>query len=338
MSQFEIITLSLGEIGAARSLFAKTRYKPYRFLSGSLSDSLDVFWLNEIADSYKDGQTKVFAAMAGDETRGVIVYTDNPWEAKLFGKRMGVLRCVVVDPYSPQKGDITNQLLNHTIDWAAGNGIKGLLCKTYTDDVLTIHALEQHGFLLMDTVLDYVYDLRKHSFDSVPRPQAIPGNRIRLADQNDMEEMVALSRAAFREHFGRYHADERISRRQATLVYEEWVKASFKGWADRILVAEINGRIVGYSIWKKPSRGEQSLAIRLGHYSIGAVDPNHYGQGLFSLLTYEGMKLFDGEVDCIESPTHVNNYPVQRAFAKLLWRIADARHSFNRWFTAGNMA
>jgi len=41
--------------------------------------------------------------------------------------------------------------------------------------------------------------------------------------------------------------------------------------------------------------------------------------------------LLDGIADCIEGPTHVNNYPVQRGYTKLLWRICDAHHSFHKW-------
>jgi hypothetical protein len=45
------------------------------------------------------------------------------------------------------------------------------------------------------------------------------------------------------------------------------------------------------------------------------------------------MKLLSGMVTCIEGPTHINNYPVQRGYDKLNWKIADARHSFHKWLT-----
>ena len=330
MSKFEITKLTGDQIKIAGPLFADTQYKSYRFLAGH---GLDEYRLNELASISADPLITTFAAKSKGRPVGIISYADNPWETKLFGKKMGAIKNLVVNPNSTQRADAMHELLNHTIIWARRRGIDCLLCKTCTDDTLSIHELERQGFLLMDTLLDYVYDYRKSPFRVLPQPKPIPGNSVRLADENDVGQLTTLARAAFGKHFGRYNADERITRLQATQVYEEWINASFKGWADWILVAEINKQIAGFSIWKKPSQLEQSLPVRLGHYSIGAVHPAYYGRGIFSTLTYEGMKMFDGKVDCLEGPTHINNYPVQQTYTKLHWRIADARHSFHKWLT-----
>jgi hypothetical protein len=109
------------------------------------------------------------------------------------------------------------------------------------------------------------------------------------------------------------------------------MNSSLNGYADYFVLAEIDNRIAGLSIWKKTSALEKKLPIRLGHYSIGAIHPDFFGRKLFSILTYEGMKLLQPEVDMIEGPTHINNYAVQRGYARLGWQISDARHSFHKW-------
>jgi hypothetical protein len=48
-------------------------------------------------------------------------------------------------------------------------------------------------------------------------------------------------------------------------------------------------------------------------------------------LTLEGMRLLAGHARRIEGPTHATNFPVQRAYVALGWRVADARHGFHRW-------
>jgi hypothetical protein len=246
---------------------------------------------------------------------------------------MGAVKYLIVAPDSSQQPEIAGLLLDQAVRWATSAGVEFLVGKPYTDDVVVVHALEKEGFLLVDTLLDYVYDARKYPLHSVPAPPMSLDIPLRLAREADIEELKAVARAAFRNHFGRFHSDERISKDQALRVYEAWVESSCRGYADWVVVAEIEGRIAGYSIWKKPSLSDQELSIQVGHYSIAATHPDYAGRGLFTLLTYRGMELLDGMADCIEGPTHINNYPVQRGYAKLLWRICDARHSFHKWLT-----
>jgi hypothetical protein len=223
-------------------------------------------------------------------------------------------------------------LLDYALFRAMDNGIQFLLGKTYTNDIATIHAFESRGFLLMDTILDCYYDYRLTPFASLPKPVVGEGITLRLAASADRDELVAVARLAFREHYGRFHADEQIGREVATRAYEQWIHSSMDGYANWIHVAVIAGKIVGFSIWKRPSPLESQLKVCVGHYSIAGIHPDYYRRGLFSALTYEGMKSMDGIADIVEGPTHINNYSVQSVYSKLHWRVGiDARHSFHKW-------
>ena len=333
----QVSTLPVGQIDRVKPWLKKSQQKPNRFLLNdrfcrqNFQGNLDSFWLREISDLLLNGKGEVFIAREESEIVGIVVYTDLPWDTKVIGNKMGSLKYIILAPDSPQQQEIADQLLNQVIEWTVSRDVECLLCKTHSDDVSTVHALERKGFLLTDTLLDYVYNLQKDPLHSIPRPPLYPGCTIRLAATDDIGELMAMARAAFRDHIGRFHSDERITQCQATRVYEEWMRASCQGYADWVLVAEIGGRIAGCSIWKRPSVIEQSLGISLGHYSIGAINPDYKVHGLFSTLTYAGMELFDGIADYIEGPTHINNYPVQRGYTKLHWQICDARHSFHKW-------
>ena len=331
MSKNNIATLSLDQIDQLKPLIERSRQKPYHFLPHESQSSLDSFWLDEIADVLRQGQGEVFVNVSGSDIAGMAVYTELRWETRIFGKRMGAVKYVVAHPDAPQKHEVLELLLDHIMDRAIFREIEFLLCKTYTDDVSTIHGLEKKGFLLMDTQLGYVYDFPRDPLPNIPDPPVPSGTTIRLAEQKDLPAMVNMVRLAFRNHFGRFHSDERISKEQALLVYEEWIRSSYAGYADWILVAEIDGVIAGCTIWKKASPREHSLETRLGHHIFGCVHPKHYGQGLFTALTYAGMKLLEARVDCIDGPTHINNYPVQRGLSKLRWRLCYARHAFHKW-------
>lgn len=307
---------------------ASSRQHPYRFIPAIADRDLDAVWRAEFIRHASSG--RVFLANVGDELVGVAVYADLPWDTRILGDQMGTVKYLVVQPEYPERGRVIGRLLDQVIDWASDRAIDCIVCKTLSDDVDTIHALEGQGFLLMDTLLNYVWDLERDPLSTISRPPLEDAFVVRPAG-DEVDELMALARAAFHGHFGRYHSDQRISRRQATRIYEEWMRSSVEGYADAILVAEIDGRIAGCSIWKEPSDLERRMGFRLGHYSIGFVHPDFHRRGLFTALTYAGMDHLKGVVDYIEGPTHINNYAVQRGYEKLRWRIHDARHSFHKW-------
>jgi GNAT superfamily N-acetyltransferase len=184
----------------------------------------------------------------------------------------------------------------------------------------------------MDTILDCYYDYRRVSFESLLCPVLADGVILRLATSSDRDELVNLAGQVFYNHFGRFHADECIGRQIATMAYEQWMRSSLDGYADWIHLALVKRKIVGFSIWKRPSVTESQLKVRVGHYSIAGIHPDYHGQGLFTALTYAGMQSLHGIADIIEGPTHVNNYGVQLGYSKLGWRVcSDARHSFHKW-------
>jgi RimJ/RimL family protein N-acetyltransferase len=301
---------------------------PYRFVPISPDRDLDPVWRAEIFDHTSSG--KIFVANVGGEVVGVVVCADLPWDTRILGDQMGAVKYLLIRPEHPDRGRVIDRLLDRVVGWASDRAIDCLVCKTFSDDVEVIHALERQGFLLMDTLLIYVSDLQQNPTATIPPPPLDAQFVIRPAE-DEVDELMALAQAAFQGHFGRYHSDRRIARGQATRIYEEWMRSSIEGYADSILVAEAEGRIAGCSIWKEPSPLERKLGLRLGHYSIGLVHPDFYRRGLFTALTYAGMARLDESVDYIEGPTHVNNYAVQRGYTKLRWRIHDARHSFHKW-------
>jgi GNAT superfamily N-acetyltransferase len=332
MSETEIVNFQHEYIDQIKPLLAQSTFMPMRYLAKELNDELTSFWFNNITDLIREKGAQVFSTLSNREIMGMIVYMDNPWETSVLGKKVSVLHYFVINQNSKKNGLIAKQLLAYVINFAASHGDQLLVCKTYTDDIIAVHALEEQGFLLMDTVMDCYYDYRKFPLAELSRTSHRKDVMIRLGTKDDVEELVSIAHMSFQGHFGRYHADERIGKGKATRFYEEWIKSSAKGYADWICVAETDGRIAGYSIWKKPSQLEMTLKVRVGHYSIAGIHPDYFGCGLFTMLTYKGMMLLDGLADIVEGPTHINNYGVQLGYSKLHWRIcSDARHSFHKW-------
>jgi len=154
-----------------------------------------------------------------------------------------------------------------------------------------------------------------------------------LANPQDLPELLVLTETAFAKHFGRYNSDPKMPAGTGTKVYQEWVRSSFNGAADWILIAEVNNRITGYSVWKKASALEVKYSFDIVHCTLAATHPDFFGQGVYTTLTFEGMRMAQKFANHLDLPAHVSHFAVGRTKLKLGWKIAGVRHSFHKWLT-----
>jgi hypothetical protein len=332
LTEIHTRVLAPAELESLREPLPSLLHGPLRAWPGRLpADRRSEYWLDEIRSVLSSPGGAAFVARAGGRTAGLAVVADQAWETRALGRRMRGIRYLAASGEPSERAAILERLLDDVVRHAEEQDAECLVHRSYADDAPAIHVLERRGFLLVDTLLDYVFDLPR---DELPVPSPLPPDvRVRPATREDVDGLLEVSRRAFAVHSGRFHSDERIPRASAVRIYEEWIRSCVEGWADWVLAAEFHGAIVGYSAWKKPSEIECRYGIGLGHYSIGAVVPEQAARGLFRALTLEGMRLLAGHAQRIEGPTHAANFPVQRAYVALGWRVADARHGFHRWST-----
>ena len=143
---------------------------PYRFLHREISENLTNFWLCEIRDWMNAGQGCVFLATDSGRVVGMAVYVDLPWDSKIFECRMGSIKYLIVDEQVSYSRGVCRRLLAHLTKWALANKIEFLLCKTYANDSVLIHTLQETGFLLVDTLLDYLFDSRRTPISELGHP------------------------------------------------------------------------------------------------------------------------------------------------------------------------
>jgi ribosomal protein S18 acetylase RimI-like enzyme len=290
-------------------------------------------WTDEIKELLSNEDTVGFAAETSGTICGLAICAPLPWESPLLGKSMWEIKHIGLESRRIDGSPIATGLVAEIVRRIAAWNADFLLCKAVPSHTAIIHALESNGFLLMDTLLNFVFDCRARGSNS--HQQLVPeGFVLRLATSSDVEPLAQVAQSSFAGHFGRFHADPRIGHAAATKIYEEWIRSCANGWADWIVVAMHGDRVAGYSAWKKPSMLDQKHGVHLGHFSIGAVHPDFFGRGLFSALTREGMERLRLLADWIEAPTHIDNHAAQRGFLRLGWRIVGAQHSFHKWLKA----
>ncbi|NMB99984.1 MAG: GNAT family N-acetyltransferase [Thermoanaerobaculaceae bacterium] len=313
------------EISELSSFLSNSNYFPYRYLSAKRNNLIN-YWKSDIEKRVEKG-SELYLIFSKNNIKGFTLFEDLPWDSKIFDKKMGCLtHLTFIEDIDFQE---SKKFVDFAVSVAREKGYEFLLCKSNTDNISAVHSLEKNGFYLVDTLLDFVWDRKTNPLEfSMLSNEKIFIEEAKLSDEDELRH---IARKAFSKHFGRYHSDPNIPKEKANSVYEEWVSSCLRGYADHFFVAKVEGKLAGYSIWKKESELEKEFDLGLGHYSIAGVNEEFRGMGLFKLLTIAGMKELEKEVDMIEGPTHINNYPVQRGYAGLGWKIGDARHSFHKW-------
>ena len=326
-----IAELDLGTIQGLREALPLLTHVPLAHLHDLSSNQRLAYWIDEISRSLAKESSIGFQSVVSGETNGFIVYNDSAWDSNIMGHRVGTIEHLAARGDGPQATATLQELIEKLTRTLADRGSQFLVCKVQLNERAAIHALEQSGFLLMDTLLEFVFDFSHASIEEIAAGREDEALRIRPAKAADLPASMAISEKVFADYFGRFHADPQIPAGAPTRVYTEWVRSAFAGWADWILVAEMDGKIAGYGIWRKPLDIEKRHSLRVAHYDLAAVDPQFRGGGLWAALMLDGMRIARDFAQYVIGPVHISNHPVQHILQKFGWNIAGARHSFHKW-------
>lgn len=328
---YEFRLLTKEDLNQLDTVVRSSKFLPGRLLTYELGHETVSDYAIQLFQLELSNNGQVYGIFHQQELLAVTLFKDLDWDSRIYGKRMASLEYIIHNGNAESlEMPALQELLEQIEAFARSKQYDFLLAKAYTNHISLIHALQHSKYLLVDTLLDYTYNYSRLPLAEIQEPVSRSQVTIRDAVSGDLETLMQLSEVAFTGHYGRYHSDIRTSREMATNVYKQWAQSSLAGYADRILIAELDSKIVGYTVWRYPQEQNQILG-RVGHYSIAGIHPEASGQNLFRLLTYRGMQALHGVADYIVGPTHVNNYPVQRGYESLGWRIHDARHSFHKW-------
>lgn len=324
-----IARFDLTAIDALKQALPLFTHKPLPHLSYLERDQIEGYWLDDIVQDLTNESSTAFASYAGNRMNALVLYGDSPWDTKVIGEPVAVIRHLIGT--GEDDSHVLGQLLDRVLRHAAEGGVHLVTSKIQPLQIAAIHSLERHGFLLMDTLLDFFFDYLRMPFDKISPPRRVDGLNVRLADPDDLPQLLALTETAFAKHFGRYNSDPRMPAGTGTKVYQQWVRSSFNGAADWILIAEVNDQVAGYSVWKKASPLEVKHSLDIARCTLAAIHPEFFGRGLYTTLTFEGMRIAQQFANHLDGPAHVSHYPVHRAMLKLGWKLAGVRHSFHKW-------
>ena len=332
MTETTAAELDLASVEDLEASLSRLTHKPLAHLSYLRAGQVEAYWLDEIAQDLADESSLSFVSRRSGRIDGLAVCIDSPWDTQAVKRRIAIVKHLAHANNAPDSKALDDLLTEVTV-LAARRGVDCLTCKVQARDPAVVRALERHGFLLMDTLLHLVFDSSRTPLENIRLLDRSEPLQTRLAKPEDAPEILALAHKAFANYFGRYHSDPKMPPGTGAKVYDRWVCSGFEGWVDWTIVAEIDGKIVGYSMWKNASVLEAKHCIDVTHCNFGAIHPNFSGRGVYTALKLAGMRIAESFAKHFDLATHIANYPVHRSTARLGWRIAGARHSFHKWLS-----
>lgn len=219
-------------------------------------------------------------------------------------------------------GWMTREILPEALRYCRDEGVSLLMAKCMGTERRTVHAMEQAGFLLMETMLCLAADLRG------PLPAKPDTMRVRPFRSDDRAEILRLAASCFRGYESHYHADERLDGSKCDEIQVDWARRACdsREVADEVLVAECEGSLGGYFILKRNSSEEADVAV-------AAVVQDQRGTGVYEALVVHSMHwAAAGGAKRITGLVQATNVAVQRTPMKLGWVPRYAYFTFHKWF------
>jgi ribosomal protein S18 acetylase RimI-like enzyme len=221
------------------------------------------------------------------------------------------------------RAQVEGKNLSQIIDSCAVEQIKLLIARCATKELRTIQEMESRGFLLMDTLVYYSFDLTKGAI-----PDDASSAHVRKIARDDAAQLEAVAAAAFKGYFGHYHADSRLDQGKCDEGYVSWAVRSCtsKQVATEVLVAEIDNEIVGFLTLRLNSP-EEMEGLLFG------VAPEGQGIGVGHSLMVNGLKLCKKQqVKRMVISTQVTNVAVQKVWCRVGFEPAHSYYTLHKWF------
>jgi ribosomal protein S18 acetylase RimI-like enzyme len=202
--------------------------------------------------------------------------------------------------------------------------LRVLFIRCSTDQLALVHALENAGARLMDTLLYY---RRRLPNDDLPAELRV--NRIRVFRESDEPAIEAIARQSFTGYQGHYHADPGLDRAKADEGYVEWALQCCRSRSAKseVLVAEDSqGQACGFFVVRlnTPQEGEGWLA---------AVSPAAEGRGIYwSLLVHAMRWCREQKATRIIVSTQLTNLATQKTYGRLGFDLQASYYTFHLWF------
>jgi ribosomal protein S18 acetylase RimI-like enzyme len=315
-----------------RSLSDGFQYCPYRNykLEGH---KFEKHIIEDISDVLSNKNNFALAASSQNKFVGLISLEQLKWDTNYFGIRMAKIPHLIVHRKYPQQFELRRQLIIRLMQECSARNIKHLSARVAKEDVSSIHALESHGFRLMDLIVTGFVNI-----NGWISPETKPKWPVREFSPHELPILVELANEAFikgRIARQRFHNDPFLPIEKSDKLYVQWLINASKGLADTILVAEMNNKPVGFCACRVERELSKRIGFRIGVIFLTGVLPSARGKGVHSSMLDYALKWFSNKVDVVEIGAEVSNYAAQRGWRNYGFKIVRSQCTFHKSLQVG---
>jgi GNAT superfamily N-acetyltransferase len=221
------------------------------------------------------------------------------------------------------RAQVSAETLPRVLDFCAVEKIDLLIARCPTGDLHAAQSMEADGFLLMDTLVYFGFDLARKAI-----PEDSGKFLVRTIKPEDKDHVRSIASAAFRGYRGHYHADPRLDRRKCDETYASWAERSaiLKAAADEVLVAEHGGNIAGFATLRANSPEEIEGPLV-------AVAPEYQRLGVCQVLMIHCLEWCRSQRALrMVISTQITNVPMQKVWCRVGFEPSSSYYTFHKWF------
>ncbi len=308
-----------------RSFIAKCDFIPF-LEYGVKRDSIAKYLIEELQNvTYHGGL--VLIAQEQEEIVGLISLERSAWDSEHFGTNISKIAHFLAHGCYLESLSIKKKLISSLLAQCQRRLLLHITARVYKEDLSSIHALESNAFRLMDVLVTYSFEFKKEK--KIDKETQF---RIRLFDSDDLPELEQIAKECF-EHApiatDRFHADPSLPKEKSGELYVRWLADSAKDASAKILVAEVDGKPIGFNICNVNKSLIEKLGLRLGTIALTAVKPSERGKLVAVSLLNASLSWFADKVDIVETGGQVSNYAIQRAWNKTGFKIVKSQCTFH---------
>lgn len=314
------------DIQSLESLTSCFEFSDYKYYGVFKKETIHKYIFQQVLDLLSDDkQSWVIVARMGKEIVGLISLVKVFWGKEIFNIEMAEIKHIIVPRTHKDKRDIIKDLLCFTFQICNEEGFCHLSCRVNTDNYSIIHSLEANGFRVMETLVTYLFNKRKHII-----PQLKSMCEIRSFNKGDMEGLSEMVKGAF--PLSRFYVDPNIPDDRIDRFYTTWVSECCKGvLAEKVLIAERKGKPVGFLSYRLNKELERLSGYKIVGQGLSAVSVQ--GKGIYPTLMKASMQDVVQLYDFGEFDTQINNYEVVKIWQRFGLDFVKSKYSFHKWLS-----
>ncbi len=211
---------------------------------------------------------------------------------------------------------------------AAKEEYRHLTVKIPSPEKHIVNMLLQEGFYLADTLVEYVFDMKKAVL-----PQIHHICRLQDCGKEELPALKEIAKRSFQAD--RFHCDKHLKKELCDKYYERWVENSFHGFAEKVIVAAYQGRPVGFTT------GKTYAGDPYGHLVLSAVSDQCRGLGVYTSMIHEGVTWMlqeHGDLKGVIVGTQIDTLAVQKAWIKLGFTVYGSSYVLHHYLGDGSDA